>query len=118
MKPSPIYCNPATQNRNRRRRFCAHCGREYPPPLYVTGPVRRRLIEILVDRPSGVSVRALADLVYADDPNGGPLAAQRSLNVIAHHANRQLATQGYRIRAEWRGRGAFYRLVRTSNIGD
>jgi hypothetical protein len=51
-------------------------------------------------------------VVYADDPNGGPLTAQHCLNVIAHHANKQLMTQGYQIRASWRGRGAFYRLIR------
>lgn len=85
----------------RRRECCQTCGREYPPPFTASATVRRRLVEILAHRPDGVSVRELTELVYAD---GGPLTAQRSLNVIAHHANKQLAPQGYQIRAAWCGR--------------
>ena len=78
------------------------------------GPVRQRLVDILAGRPDGVLVRDLVDLVYADDPDGGPLTAQRSLNVIAHRANAQLRPQGYQIESMWLGRGARYRLVRVA----
>ena len=76
------------------------------------GPVRQRLVSILASRPDGVLVRDLVDLVYADNANGGPLTAQRSLNVIAHRANAQLRPQGYQIISTWRGRGACYYLAR------
>jgi hypothetical protein len=63
------------------------------------------LVNILAGRPDGVLVRDLVDLVYDDDPDGGPLTAQRSLNVIAHRANAQLQSQGYQIKSMWLGRG-------------
>jgi hypothetical protein len=96
----------------RRLRLCPACQRPLPEALIVTGPRRQRLVNILADRPDGVPVRDLVDLVYADDPNGGPLTAQRSLNVIAHRANIQLRPQGYQIKSMWLGRGARYRLTR------
>jgi len=96
----------------RRPRLCPACQRPFPPPLVVTGPLRQRMVNILAGRPDGVLVRDLVELVYADDPNGGPLTAQRSLNVIAHRANVQLRPQGYQIKSMWLGRGARYRLVR------
>jgi len=96
----------------RRLRLCPACRRPFPPALVVTGSRRQRLVDILAGRPDGVLVRDLVDLVYADDPDGGPLTAQRSLNVIAHRANTQLRSQGYQIKSMWLGRGARYRLVR------
>ena len=96
----------------RRLRLCPTCQRPFPPALVVTGSRRQRLVNILADRPDGVPVRDLVDLVYADDPDGGPLTAQRSLNVVAHHANVQLRPQGYQIKSTWLGRGARYRIVR------
>jgi hypothetical protein len=97
---------------SRRARICPACQRPFPPPLIVRGPIRQRLIEILLNRPDGVALSELVDLIYSDDPAGGPLTARNSLNVIAHRANKQLSEQGYRIESTWRGRGARYRLVR------
>jgi DNA-binding response OmpR family regulator len=74
--------------------------------------VAQRLVDVIAEHSGdALTIKQLVDLVYADDPNGGPLSAQRSLNVIAHHANKQLATQGYQIRATHRGAGARYELV-------
>jgi hypothetical protein len=70
------------------------------------------MVDILCNRPDGILIQDLAGLVYADDPNGGPLTATRSLNVLAHHANKQLRAQGYQIESSWLGRGARYRIVR------
>jgi hypothetical protein len=96
---------------SRRPEICPRCHRPFAPRLVVSGPVRRRLVEIVANYPDGIGLRELVDLVY-DDPSGGPLTAQRSLNVIAHHANKQLAKQGYQIKSTWRGRGARYQLVK------
>jgi hypothetical protein len=74
--------------------------------------VRQRLVNILAHRPDGLTINNLVDLVYGDDPNGGPLTAPRSLNVLAHRANKQLRAQGYQIKSAWLGRGAIYQLVR------
>jgi hypothetical protein len=70
------------------------------------------MVNILADRPDGLTINNLVDLVYVDDPDGGPVTAQRSLNVMAHKANKQLRAQGYQIKSMWMGRGAIYRLVR------
>jgi hypothetical protein len=94
------------------RSVCPVCSRPYPPRLKVNGPVRQRVVEIVADHPDGIPIRELCNLVYSDDPNGGPLTAQRSINVIVHRANAQLAAQGYQIRARWRGRGSVYELIK------
>ena len=95
---------------------CPVCSRPYPPRLKVNGPVRQRVVEIVARHPDGIPIRELCNLTYADDPNGGPLTAQRSINVIVHRANAQLRSQGYQIRARWRGRGSVYELIKT-NMG-
>jgi len=98
----------------RRLHLCPACQRPFPPPLVVTGPLRQRMVNILADRPDGLTINNLVDLVYARDPDGGPLTAPRSLNVMAHKANKQLRSQGYQIKSMWMGRGAIYRLVRVA----
>jgi hypothetical protein len=70
------------------------------------------LVDIVSNRPDGITIGDLVDAVYADDPDGGPVTAPRSVNVMIHMANRQLAAQGFAIRSMWLGRGARYRLVR------
>ena len=89
---------------------CPHCGRPYPPKLQVGGSVRKRIVEIIANRPNGISRPQLMWMVYGDDPNGGPLYPN-VVSVLIHKANRELRPQGYEITAG-RGRGALYRLVR------
>lgn len=57
---------------SRRPECCPSCGRPFAPELAVTGPVRRRLVEIIANRPDGITRSELMDLLYADDPDGGP----------------------------------------------
>jgi hypothetical protein len=76
----------------------------------VSGPVRRRIIEILSAHPEGLMRSHLFDLVYADDPNGGP-NDMRVIPVLIKHANRELAPQGWQIKTTL-GRGALYKLVK------
>jgi hypothetical protein len=99
----------------RRVHVCPACGRPFPPPLVVTGSVRQKLVNIISARPDGIEIGDLVDQVYADDPDGGPVTAPRSINVMVHRANAQLAAQGYQIKAMWLGRGARYRLVRIAS---
>lgn len=89
---------------------CPTCGRQYPPKLQVRGPVRQRLVNILVKRPYGVEMSDLIDLVYADSPDGAPASASNCINVMAHMANKELKPLGWRITAS-KGRGSRYRLV-------
>jgi hypothetical protein len=76
--------------------------------------VRQRLVDIVTNRPDGMAIGELVDAVYADDPDGGPVTAPRSVNVMIHKANKQLRSQGYQIKPTWLGRGARYHLVRVA----
>jgi hypothetical protein len=96
---------------SRRPQVCPHCKRPFPPRLVVRGPVRQWIVDIIADRPDGVSRTELLDIVYADSIDGGP-DTPNTVSVLIHCANQQLAEQGYRIEAAWRGRGARYRLVK------
>jgi hypothetical protein len=78
--------------------------------------VRQRLVNIVAARPDGIAIGDLVNAVYADDPDGGPVTAPRSVNVMIHRANAQLAVQGYQIKSMWLGRGARYHLVSAANI--
>jgi hypothetical protein len=88
------------------------CRRPFPPALIVTGPIRRRIVDAIANRPDGITINELMDVVYGDDPAGGP-DTPNSLYVIIKHANEQLSDQGYQIKPAWRGRGAGYRLIKT-----
>jgi hypothetical protein len=94
----------------RRPQICPHCRRPFPPQLLVAGSVRQRLVNAIANRPDGITIAELMDVVYADDPSGGP-ETPNSLYVIKRFANRQLTPQGYRIEPTSRGAGARYRLV-------
>ena len=96
----------------RRAHICPTCRRPFPPSLVVSGPVRQRIVDAIALRPDGITRAELLDVVYADDVDGGPDNPQ-TICVLVHHANKQLAGQGYRIAPAWRGRGARYRLVRS-----
>ncbi len=99
---------------SRRAKICPACQRPFPPALVVSGSVRQRLVNIVADRPDGIAIGDLVDQVYADDPDGGPVTAPRSVNVMIHKANKQLRAQGYQIQSMWLGRGARYHLVRVA----
>ena len=97
---------------NRRRpQLCPTCRRPYPPRLVVHGPVRQRIVNLVASRPDGITRGELLDLVYADEPNGGP-DNPNTISVLIKHANEELAAQGWHIAPAWLGRGARYRLLR------
>jgi hypothetical protein len=96
---------------SRRPQICPHCKRPFPPRLIVRGPVRQRIVELVADRPDGITRAELLNVIYAGDPNGGP-ETPNTVSVLIHLANQQLAEQAYRIAAAWRGRGGRYRLIK------
>lgn len=98
---------------SRRPQICPACHRPLAPKLVVTGPVRQRIVNIVADRPDGITRGELIDVVYSGDPNGGP-ENLNTVSVLIHCANQQLVKQGYRIEAAWRGRGGRYRLVKVA----
>jgi hypothetical protein len=77
----------------------------------VHGPVRQRIVDLIANRPDGITRHELIDLVYAADPNGGP-ANPNVISVLVKLANAEIAPRGFRISPTWRGPGARYRLVR------
>jgi hypothetical protein len=95
----------------RRPQICPTCHRPLAPRLVVRGPVRQRIVDIVANRPDGITRGELIDVVYAGDVNGGP-ETPNTISVLIHLANQQLVEQGYRIEAAWRGRGGRYRLVK------
>ncbi|MGB6286780.1 MAG: hypothetical protein WBG18_20580 [Xanthobacteraceae bacterium] len=96
---------------SRRPRLCPTCRRPFPPSLIVHGPVRQRIVDLVANRPDGITRSEIISIVYSDDPNGGP-DNPNTISVLIKHANDELAAQGWHIEPAWRGRGARYCLVR------
>jgi hypothetical protein len=96
---------------SRSPRICLACQRPFPPPLIVHGPVRQAIVNLIANRPDGITRAEIIATIYADDIDGGP-TNPNTVSVLIKHANEELAAQGYRIAPAWRGRGARYRLSR------
>ena len=56
----------------RRPQLCPTCRRPYAPPPVVHGPVRQA-IDVIANRPDGITRSEIIAVVYADDPDGGPV---------------------------------------------
>jgi hypothetical protein len=95
----------------RRARICPACHRPFPPKLIVHGPVRQRIVDVIANRPDGITRGEIISTVYADDIDGGPINPN-TVSVLIKHANEELAAQGYCISPAWLGRGARYRLIK------
>src|SRR5205085_9950705 len=100
----------------RRPHLCPECRRPFPPRFIVHGPVRQRIVDLIADRPDGITRAEIINTVYAADANGGPDNAN-VVAVLIKRANVELATQGFRIAPSWRGPGARYRLIRLIDSG-
>ena len=98
---------------SRRAQICPACRRPFPPHLVVHGPVRQRIVDMISNRPDGITRAELLDVVYGDDIDGGP-ANPNTIAVLIKCANAELAAQGYRIESMWRGRGARYRMTKVA----
>jgi hypothetical protein len=69
-------------------------------------PLMQRIVRQVERRP-GISRAALADAVYADDPDGGPMWAEKTVSVTIAQQRDKLAAAGWQLVS--RPRGA-YRL--------
>ena len=72
------------------------------------------MIEIIAHRLDGINRRELMDVLYADDPNGGPMS-QNIIAVMVRESNLQLIPQGWHIVPSWKGRGARWQLREIGN---
>jgi hypothetical protein len=99
-----------------KEQACPHCGQPSPPKVEVTGRERRKLVEFLLCRPNGMTRAELANLMWIDDPDGGP-DNDLAICQLVHQARLQLLPQGYSIVSN-RGPGARYRLVKFDRNGE
>jgi hypothetical protein len=67
-------------------------------------------VDIVANRPDGVTRGELMDCLYASDPNGGP-DYPNTISVLIHFANIRLKHLGYRIKGSG-GPGSRYFLVK------
>lgn len=96
-------------------RTCPCCGQAVETdPLEAAraalSPMQRKVLEAVIRCP-GISAVEIADLVYADHPDGGPLTAEIAVRTFAFYANRRLKAFGFRMRAKGSGTNG-YRLER------
>jgi hypothetical protein len=78
-----------------------------PTDLPRLPPIKQRILDAVRRRPR--SAEELREIVWADDPNGGP-EDRRVVHVHVWQLNRLLMPYGFAIRAG-RGAGAVYRCV-------
>jgi hypothetical protein len=83
---------------------CPHCGQGIPPKLRVTGYIRPQVVHLIAQRPDGISLREVANMVYRTDPNQP--GSSKSVWLLIRLANRELKPQGYQIAPLTRGPGA------------
>jgi hypothetical protein len=88
---------------------CQACGRPLASDVRGLSPIQRAILDT-VTRRGEISARDLADIVWADDPGGGPLSGVKQ---HIFYLNRKLRPYGLAVRAG-RGAGAVYSL-RTNN---
>jgi hypothetical protein len=72
-------------------------------------PIKRRIFDAVAKSP-GISAERLREIVWADDPNGGP-EDRKCLHVHVHQLNKLLLPFGLMVRAPF-GAGAGYRIKR------
>jgi DNA-binding response OmpR family regulator len=91
---------------------CETCGQPIPPQLELT-PIQTRIYETL--KTSHRTADQLREIVWADDPDGGP-ACLKTIHVHISHLNRRLRPYGFVIRVPWRGMP--YRLLKVEGANE
>ena len=90
--------------------ICPCCGQPVAPKSRLQalarrqGPVRRAILEALITARTPMTPSALADVVYANAPGGGPDSAVKIIHQSVHHLKPRLVGTGWTIRADgWAG---------------
>jgi len=100
---------------------CPTCGQEIIDPIEMEGLLdrfsrnRRKIIRCLIRAyPRPVTIKALVEFVYGDDPNGGPDTPENVLQSTMTHMRPIMRDMGWEIPKATNGRGNFalYRLRR------
>ena len=78
--------------------ICPCCRQVIAPTGLHLPPIKQRIYDVVRQRP-GISAVTLRDLVWADDPNGGP-EDRKVLHVHVSQLNQLLAPYGVCVRSE------------------
>ena len=100
-------------------KVCQCCGHPLPPDnvLQALTPLQQRIfLAIKRAGPGGIGSRDIMDIVYANDPTGGP-ESTNIVPVVVKHMRDRLAPHGLAIRGR-RGPGALYRLEKIEEDAD
>ena len=69
----------------------------------VTGYIRTRMLDLLIECPNGLTANGLLLALYGKDTEHWPQSDTKIISVLIWHANKQLRPQGYEIKCLWRG---------------
>jgi hypothetical protein len=82
---------------DRQTQVCSTCGQVIVPAGLQLPPIKKRILEMVQRRPR-IPAAALRELVWADDPNGGP-ENFKTIHVHIFQLNKLLAPFGLAVRA-------------------
>lgn len=82
-----------------------------PPPVPMA-PLPAQIYRAIKARPGLLGGPQLVDVIYASDPTGGPDEALTAIHVMINRMNKLLAGVGEQVKADRRGAGATYRIVK------
>lgn len=82
-----------------------------PLPTYLP-PIGAKIYRAVKARPGVIGGHDLVDIVYGDHRDGGPETAMDSIHVLINKMNKRLATVGECLKADRRGPGATYSIVK------
>ncbi len=100
-----------------RRMTCPHCmgvGKvevKEETPIYLP-PLKAKIYRAVKNAPAVINGPRLVDILYADRHDGGPENPLDCIHVLIRGANKQLAAIGEKIKADRRGPGATYRIIK------
>jgi hypothetical protein len=86
---------------------CPTCGQPKLTGDLLLPHIKQRIYELVSQHP-GISAEHLCELVWADDPSGGPESGRKTIHVHVNQLNRRLAPFGIAVRGSLT---AGYRLV-------
>ena len=80
---------------------CPYCGSPIVTTELILPRTKRRILAIVQHFP-GISAERLRELVWINDPNGGP-ESRKAIHVHIHHLNKRLAPFGLAVRGSVSG---------------
>ena len=94
---------------------CPCCGSDVVIPewqraLDTLTPTERRVIDVITTAP-GLQEPELAERVYANRWDGGPLAAGQIVRAMINRANKKLVPLGFRVISRSNHRNLGYRII-------